>query len=76
MSLTGIHLLLTYKCNAECDHCFVWGSPFLEGTMTLEGIGAIYDGAKELGTVERVYFEGGRREPWASSVASSPMAIG
>ena len=59
MSLTGVHLLLTYKCNAECDHCFVWGSPFLEGTMTLEGIGAIYDGAKELGTVEHVYFEGG-----------------
>jgi len=59
MALTGVHLLLTYKCNAECDHCFVWGSPFLEGTMTLEGIGTIYEGAKELGTVEHVYFEGG-----------------
>ena len=41
MGLTGAHLLLSYKCNAECDHCFVWGSPFLEGTMTLGGIGAI-----------------------------------
>lgn len=59
MSLTGVHLLLTYKCTAECDHCFVWGSPFLEGTMTLQEIGAIYDGAKELDTVEHVYFEGG-----------------
>ncbi len=59
MSLAGIHLLLTYECNAECDHCFVWGSPFLEGTMTLEGIRAIYEGAKELGTVEHLYFEGG-----------------
>ncbi|MCJ7668208.1 MAG: radical SAM protein [Anaerolineae bacterium] len=59
MALTGVHLLLTYKCNAECDHCFVWGSPFLEGTMTLEGIRAIYEGAKELGTVDHLYFEGG-----------------
>jgi hypothetical protein len=27
--------------------------------MTLEGIRAIYDGAKELGTVDHIYFEGG-----------------
>ncbi len=20
--LTGLHLLLTYKCTFECDHCF------------------------------------------------------
>jgi len=59
MALTGVHLLLTYRCTAECDHCFVWGSPFLEGTMTLEGIWAIYEGAKELGTVDHIYFEGG-----------------
>ena len=35
MELTGLHLLLTYRCTYECDHCFAWGSPRQEGTMTL-----------------------------------------
>lgn len=38
MTLRGLHLLLTYQCNLECDHCFVWGSPWQAGTMTLQGI--------------------------------------
>ncbi len=59
MSLTGIHLLLTYECNSECDHCFVWGSPQNRGTMTLETIRKYYAGAQDLGTVKSVYFEGG-----------------
>ncbi len=35
MKLTGLHLLLTYRCDSECDHCFAWGGPGQEGTMTL-----------------------------------------
>ena len=31
MKLTGLHLLLTYQCVLECDHCFVWGSPWQKG---------------------------------------------
>jgi len=27
MKLSSLHVLLTYQCNYECDHCFVWGSP-------------------------------------------------
>ena len=27
MNLTGLHLLLTYRCNYDCDHCFVWSGP-------------------------------------------------
>ncbi len=59
MKLTGVHLLLTYQCTFECDHCFVWGSPRQEGTMTLETVRRILAQARELGTVEWVYFEGG-----------------
>ena len=59
MKLTGLHLLLTYQCTFECDHCFAWGSPWQEGTMTLKNIGDILQQAKDLGTVNWMYFEGG-----------------
>lgn len=59
MDLTGLHLLLSYQCNIECDHCFVWGSPWQEGTMTLFDIGHILQQAKNLETIEWIYFEGG-----------------
>ena len=59
MKLSGLHFLLTYQCDLECDHCFVWGSPWQNGTMTLRNIQKILQQAKELGTVERIYFEGG-----------------
>jgi len=59
VNLTSLHLLLTYQCNYECDHCFVWGSPSQEGVMTLEQIRDIYRQAQELGTVSSIYLEGG-----------------
>jgi MoaA/NifB/PqqE/SkfB family radical SAM enzyme len=59
MRLSGLHLLLTYQCNLECDHCFVWGSPRQSGTMTLGVIRQILEQAQALGTVEWIYFEGG-----------------
>ena len=58
-ALSGLHLLLTYQCTFECDHCFVWSGPFQTGTMTLETIDHIIDQAKQLGTIEWIYFEGG-----------------
>ncbi len=57
--LNGIHILLTYTCNYECDHCFVWGGPFKEGTLTLDQLDEILTQAAELRTVEWIYFEGG-----------------
>lgn len=57
--LSGLHLLLTYECNFECDHCFVWGSPSQHGTMTLATIGHILSEAEALGTIRWIYFEGG-----------------
>jgi len=59
MNLTGIHFLLTYQCPYECDHCFVWGSPFAEGTFKLEQIRTILTEAKKLETVNWIFFEGG-----------------
>jgi len=58
MKLEGLHILLTYQCTFECDHCFVWGSPWQTGTLTLEQIEEILVQAKEAG-VASVYFEGG-----------------
>ncbi|HEX6270368.1 MAG TPA: radical SAM protein [Anaerolineales bacterium] len=58
MKLSGLHILLTYQCTYECDHCFVWGSPWQTGTLTLEQIEQILQQAKEVG-VSSIYFEGG-----------------
>ncbi|MFX0046893.1 MAG: radical SAM protein [Candidatus Hermodarchaeota archaeon] len=57
--LTGIHFLLTYKCNFECDHCFLYCGPHSEGTFTLEQIRSVLDEAVKIGTIEWIYFEGG-----------------
>ena len=59
MELSGLHLLLTYQCTLECDHCFVWGSPWQQGTMTFSMVKDILGQAKETKTVESIYFEGG-----------------
>ena len=59
MKLSGLHLLLSYKCTLACDHCFVWGSPWQNGTLTLPAIRRILQQAVELGTVSRICFEGG-----------------
>jgi hypothetical protein len=58
MKISGIHILLTYQCTFECDHCFVWGSPWQSGTLTLAQIERILEQAQATG-VEEVYFEGG-----------------
>jgi hypothetical protein len=59
MELSGLHLLLTYECNLQCDHCFTWGSPWNHGTMTIDDVRTILGQTRGLGTVESVYFEGG-----------------
>jgi hypothetical protein len=59
MKLDGLHLLLTYQCTFECDHCFVFGSPWQTGTMTIEIIQEIICQAQAAQSVEWIYFEGG-----------------
>ena len=59
MTLSGLHLLLTYECPSECDHCFVWSSPRQTGTLTIARFERILDQAAALGSIEWMYFEGG-----------------
>ncbi len=57
--LRELHLLLTYRCTMECEHCFVWGSPQQSGVMTLDQMRRIFDQGEDLGSVESICFEGG-----------------
>jgi len=57
--LTGIHVLLTYQCTGECDHCFLHCGPQREGTFTLSQLRELLHEVKQIGTIKTVYFEGG-----------------
>ena len=59
MGISGLHLLLTYKCIHECDHCFVFGRPDAKGVMKIADIREICREAKKVGSVEWIFFEGG-----------------
>jgi len=59
MPINGLHLLLTYKCTYECDHCFVYSSPNSNGVMKISDIREILKEAKKIGSIEIIYFEGG-----------------
>ncbi len=56
--LTEVHFLLTYACNYECDHCFLYCGPHAEGTFTVAQLREVLDEARKLG-VTSVCFEGG-----------------
>jgi hypothetical protein len=57
--LSEIHFLLTYQCNFECDHCFLYCSPYAEGTFTIRQVEEVLQEAQKLGSVDTIYFEGG-----------------
>jgi MoaA/NifB/PqqE/SkfB family radical SAM enzyme len=57
--LQGVHFLLTYMCNFECDHCLVYSGPKAPGTFTLSQIKDVIDEMTKIDTAEWVYFEGG-----------------
>lgn len=59
MALTGLHFLLTYQCVNECDHCFVWGSPFSSGVWTIASLQKALDSAETLDSIDFICFEGG-----------------
>lgn len=57
--LNGVHLLLTYKCDGECDHCFVFAGPQAKGTFALERLRDAIRQAACVATVRGIYLEGG-----------------
>lgn len=59
INIKGIHILLTYECTYECDHCFLCSGPRSGGTFTLAQLEATLHEARKIGSLETVYFEGG-----------------
>ena len=57
--LNGVHFLLSYKCDLECDHCFVWGRPAAKSVFRFEQVKQVLEEAQKLGTVTYVSVEGG-----------------
>ena len=57
--LTGIHFILTYTCNFECDHCFLYSSPNAQGTFTINQVTEVLDEAVKIDTVKWIFYEGG-----------------
>ena len=56
---TGVHFILTYTCNFDCDHCFLFSSPRSHGTFTIGQVKKVLDEAEKIGSVEWIFFEGG-----------------
>ena len=59
MVITGLHLLQTYQCNFECDHCFIYCRPGARGVMKCSDIHQILAEAAQVGTIRDICFEGG-----------------
>jgi hypothetical protein len=59
MPLESVHIVLTYRCTYECDHCFLHCGPNQEGAMTLAELEGLLDQAASIEGVGKVYFEGG-----------------
>jgi len=57
--LTGVHFLLTYNCNFECDHCFLHCGPSASGTFTAGQLREVFRQMRQMNTITSVYFEGG-----------------
>jgi len=53
-----VGLILTYRCNAECRHCFFESSPSRTGVITLQTAQRVINDASSLGA-EWVSFSGG-----------------
>lgn len=57
--LSGIHFLLTYTCNFQCDHCFLYCHPFARGVFSINQMKKILNELKKIESVTSIGFEGG-----------------
>ena len=58
MTLTSLHFILTYQCNFECDHCFLYCSPRSKGTFTLSQVKTVLEESQKIGSIKTIGFEG------------------
>lgn len=73
MKISGLHILLTYQCTYECDHCFVWGSPRQSGVMTLAQVNEVLHQAR-VSEIDWIYFEGGEPALYYATLLASARA--
>ena len=57
--LKEIHFILTYRCNFECDHCFLYCSPYSQGTFTTGQVKTVIKDTQKIKSVNGIGFEGG-----------------
>jgi hypothetical protein len=57
--LSGVHILLSYACTFECDHCFLHCSPGAGGTFSFAQIKKLLEQTKQVESVKMIFFEGG-----------------
>lgn len=57
--LTGMHILLTYSCTDECDHCFLYSHPKASGSFTHHRLQDLFLQLEDVVTLEWIFFEGG-----------------
>ncbi len=56
MPINELDLLMTYKCNFECDHRFVYSHPDAKGVMKISDVRAVLKEAEKMGSIEWIYF--------------------
>lgn len=59
MAVQGLHLLITYKCNARCGHCFLQSGPDRRGSMSRELALGLVREAAEIPEINHLFIEGG-----------------
>lgn len=59
MAVEQLHVLLTYACNFECDHCFVYSGPDAPGTFSIGQLRDLLDQSRDVASIDYVCYEGG-----------------
>lgn len=59
MKISGLHFLITYKCNSECAHCFLSCGPKRNGNIEWDFAEKIIDDVGNTPSINYFYLEGG-----------------
>ena len=57
--IKSVHFILTYACNFQCDHCFLYCHPFAKGTFSIRQVRDVLEECRKMESVTNVGFEGG-----------------